>query len=113
MCVCVADAVVLCYGVGVCDLDSEILDSVIFTDVPLHLKNLPATTGHINPAIRCVCVCVFEQVSHCSTHLVHPHLNVCCSNTSLVMREITLDYLIQPATYALRKCAKQTYRYPT
>ena len=56
MCVCVADAVVLCYGVGVCDLDSEILDSVIFTDVPLHLKNLPATTGHINPAIRCVCV---------------------------------------------------------
>ncbi|KAL2078254.1 hypothetical protein ACEWY4_025939 [Coilia grayii] len=48
------DAVVLCYGVGVCDADSEILDSVIFTDVPLHLKNLPATTGHINPAIRAV-----------------------------------------------------------
>ncbi|KAG5262437.1 hypothetical protein AALO_G00275130 [Alosa alosa] len=48
------DAVVLCYGVGVCDADSEILDSVIFTDVPLHLKNLPASTGHINPAIRAV-----------------------------------------------------------
>lgn len=48
------DAVVLCYGVGVCDADSEILDSVIFTDVPLHLKKLPASTGHINPAIRAV-----------------------------------------------------------
>ncbi|XP_063076884.1 uncharacterized protein si:ch211-183d21.1 [Engraulis encrasicolus] len=48
------DAVVLCYGAGACDADSEILDSVIFTDVPLHLKNLPASTGHINPAIRAV-----------------------------------------------------------